>query len=135
MLLVIIGVALMLNYQWLSYFEDLFLQFLYETTGSYNYTTLATGGFITILVGIVLMTIGTKQVGSAVVRAIIPADTDKVGDYIFPKYPHGERTRKSLLSAAVPGLSTLLRGLKTHTSNLTAIVTVADDGGFVRSFA
>ena len=59
MLLVIIGVALMLNYQWLSYFEDLFLQFLYETTGSYNYTTLATGGFITILVGMVLMTIGT----------------------------------------------------------------------------
>ena len=27
------------------------------------------------------------------------------------------------------GLSTLLRGLKEHTSNLTAIVTVADDGG------
>jgi uncharacterized cofD-like protein len=27
------------------------------------------------------------------------------------------------------GLSTLLRGLKHHTSNLTAIVTVADDGG------
>ncbi len=27
------------------------------------------------------------------------------------------------------GLSTLLRGLKAHTSNLTAIVTVADDGG------
>lgn len=27
------------------------------------------------------------------------------------------------------GLSTLLRGLKKHTSNLTAIVTVADDGG------
>ena len=27
------------------------------------------------------------------------------------------------------GLSTLLRGLKVHTRNLTAIVTVADDGG------
>lgn len=27
------------------------------------------------------------------------------------------------------GLSTLLRGLKTHTRNLTAVVTVADDGG------
>ena len=27
------------------------------------------------------------------------------------------------------GLSTLLRGLKTHTHNLTAVVTVADDGG------
>ena len=29
------------------------------------------------------------------------------------------------------GLSTLLRGLKEHTSNLTAVVTVADDGGLV----
>ena len=27
------------------------------------------------------------------------------------------------------GLSALLRGLKRHTANLTAIVTVADDGG------
>lgn len=27
------------------------------------------------------------------------------------------------------GLSNLLRGLKSHTSNLSAIVTVADDGG------
>ncbi|NMB02337.1 MAG: YvcK family protein, partial [Firmicutes bacterium] len=27
------------------------------------------------------------------------------------------------------GLSTMLRGLKDHTSNITAIVTVADDGG------
>ena len=27
------------------------------------------------------------------------------------------------------GLSTLLRGLKAHTSNLTAVVSVADDGG------
>lgn len=128
MLLVIIGVALMLNYQWLSYFEDLFLQFLYETTGSYNYTTLATGGFITILVGIVLMTIGTKQVGSAVVRAIIPADTDKVGDYIFQNIRMAKGLKVVVIGGGT-GLSTLLRGLKTHTSNLTAIVTVADDGG------
>src|SRR4030095_124611 len=34
-----------------------------------------------------------------------------------------------LASGAGTGLSTLLRGLKAHTSNLTAIVTVADDGG------
>ena len=27
------------------------------------------------------------------------------------------------------GLSTMLRGLKNHTKNLTAVVTVADDGG------
>ena len=37
--------------------------------------------------------------------------------------------RASWRSAAGPGLSALLRGLKEHTSNLTAVVTVADDGG------
>jgi uncharacterized cofD-like protein len=31
--------------------------------------------------------------------------------------------------AAEPAWQPLLRGLKAHTSNLTAIVTVADDGG------
>lgn len=128
MLLVIVGVALMLNYQWLSYFEDLFLQFIYETTGSYNYTTLATVGFITIILGIVLMTIGTRRVGNAVVRAIIPADTDKVGDYIFQNIRMAKGPKVVVIGGGT-GLSTLLRGLKTHTSNLTAIVTVADDGG------
>lgn len=29
------------------------------------------------------------------------------------------------------GLSTMLKGLKLHTHNITAVVTVADDGGFI----
>ena len=37
--------------------------------------------------------------------------------------------RGSWPSVAGPASSTLLRGLKEHTSNLTAVVTVADDGG------
>ncbi len=37
--------------------------------------------------------------------------------------------RRSWRWAAAPGLSTLLRGLKEYSDNITAIVSVADDGG------
>ena len=122
MFLVVIGVALMLNYQWLSYVEDWFLQMLYEATGSYNYTVLATFGFGAIVLGAILMTIGTKRVGSAVVHAIIPEDTDKVSDYIFQNIRMAQGPKIVVIGGGT-GLSTLLRGLKSHTSNLTAIVT------------
>lgn len=46
-------------------------------------------------------------------------------------YRHRQRERgpKVVAIGGGTGLSTLLRGLKQYTSNLTAIVTVADDGG------
>ncbi|MEG0441021.1 MAG: YvcK family protein [Oscillospiraceae bacterium] len=42
---------------------------------------------------------------------------------------HGETGPKIVALGGGNGLSTMLRGLKTYTKNLTAIVTVADDGG------
>jgi uncharacterized cofD-like protein len=46
-------------------------------------------------------------------------------------YRHRQRERgpKVVAIGGGTGLATLLRGLKGHTSNITAIVTVADDGG------
>ncbi len=43
--------------------------------------------------------------------------------------PQRERGPKIVAIGGGTGLSTMLRGLKQYTSNLTAIVTVADDGG------
>lgn len=44
-------------------------------------------------------------------------------------YRRRERGPRVVAIGGGTGLSTLLRGLKQHTNNLTAIVTVADDGG------
>ncbi|MCA2001378.1 MAG: YvcK family protein, partial [Chloroflexi bacterium] len=44
-------------------------------------------------------------------------------------YRRRERGPRIVAIGGGHGLSTLLRGLKFHTSNLTAVVTVADDGG------
>lgn len=44
-------------------------------------------------------------------------------------YRKRERGPRIVVIGGGHGLSTLLRGLKTHTHNITAVVTVADDGG------
>ncbi|HHU90606.1 MAG TPA: YvcK family protein [Clostridiaceae bacterium] len=57
-----------------------------------------------------------------------PSNVGEIGDIIY---------RRKILSAGArvvtigggTGISTLLRGLKAYTSNITAIITVADDGG------
>ena len=45
------------------------------------------------------------------------------------KHRYGNRGPKTVAIGGGTGLSVLLRGMKEHTDNLTAIVTVADDGG------
>src|SRR5687767_11560062 len=48
---------------------------------------------------------------------------------IMYRHRYGDRGPKIVAIGGGTGLSVLLRGLKERTSNLTAIVTVADDGG------
>jgi uncharacterized cofD-like protein len=52
----------------------------------------------------------------------------KMGDAYFKKQQLSQGPRVVAIGGGT-GLSTLLRGLKSHTSNITAIVTVTDDGG------
>lgn len=47
----------------------------------------------------------------------------------LPSLQQWERGPKIVAVGGGTGLSTMLRGLKKYTKNLTAIVTVADDGG------
>ena len=51
-----------------------------------------------------------------------------MAEKILYRGPSGKGPRIVAIGGGT-GLSTMLRGLKRHTSNLTAIVTVADDGG------
>jgi uncharacterized cofD-like protein len=64
----------------------------------------------------------------SIVSAFHRTDQAKVADVI---YRHRQRQRgpKIVAIGGGHGLNTLLRGLKEYTDNITAIVTVADDGG------
>ncbi|MDD2920702.1 MAG: YvcK family protein [Anaerolineales bacterium] len=77
--------------------------------------------------GVGLVLYGILKLNRSLLRPFIRPGSD-----VFDQLQDFRRRERGPRIAAIGGghgLSTLLRGLKTHTGNLTAIVTVADDGG------
>lgn len=79
------------------------------------------------LLGIALIFFGIRQWLIAILRASGTGARDNIIDSLMEmRLQHGY---KVVAIGGGTGLSTLLRGLKRKTSNLTAVVTVSDDGG------
>jgi len=77
--------------------------------------------------GVGLVFYGIFQLNRSLLRPFIRPGSD-VFDQLA-SYQRRERGPRIVTIGGGHGLATLLRGLKMHTSNLTAVVTVADDGG------
>ena len=83
--------------------------------------------YIFVALGAVMIVIGTRQWFASIVRAAASGGNARLIDTLM-----GRRLEQGYNIVAIgggTGLSTLLRGLKRRTRNLTAIVTVSDDGG------
>jgi uncharacterized cofD-like protein len=121
--LLTVGIALILNLQPVTLFID-GLKLLAEKFPSH-----ISGPFITVT-GLLLLYFGTRQAYVNVKTALLNDGQNHAGLwkalYRQNKLIHGPRI---VAIGGGTGLSTLLRGLKNHTSNITAIVTVGDDGG------
>jgi uncharacterized cofD-like protein len=79
--------------------------------------------------GLALFLLGAYRLVRALVDPFALWDRDQpMVEVIYQKRLLARGPRIVALGGGT-GLSTLLRGLKEHTSNLTAVVTVADDGG------
>jgi uncharacterized cofD-like protein len=85
-------------------------------------------GFIAAVVGVSLIVVGAWRLAVALTRPLRTDEETPLADVIYQKRFLARGPRVVAIGGGT-GLSTLLRGLKEHTSNLTAIVTVADDGG------
>jgi uncharacterized cofD-like protein len=80
-------------------------------------------------IGIVLIVAGVWRAARAITEPLRPVDEETpLGEVLYQKRFLARGPRIVAIGGGT-GLSALLRGLKEHTSNLTAIVTVADDGG------
>ncbi len=79
-------------------------------------------------VGLILVAVAVLQLNRSLLSAFRHSDQAEVVDVV---YRHRQRQRgpKVVAIGGGHGLNTLLRGLKKQTDNITAIVTVADDGG------
>lgn len=88
-------------------------------------THMLGGAFL--FLGLFLVLKGVRQGVFAVVSTVTGAKGD-MADVYFRRQELAQGPRIVALGGGT-GLSTLLRGLKQHSSNITAIVTVTDDGG------
>ena len=93
-----------------------------------QFLPFALRGFIAAVAGVSLIVIGAWRLAVALTRPLRTGSETPLADVIYQKKFLARGPRIVAIGGGT-GLSTLLRGLKEHTSNLTAIVTVADDGG------
>ncbi len=82
---------------------------------------------ILLLLGSGLLLTGTIQLGRSLVAPFRRPGED-IGNVLL-RYRQRNRGPRIVTIGGGTGMPELLRGLKVHTNNITAIVTVADDGG------
>lgn len=81
-----------------------------------------------ILAGAAAVAVAIWKFNQTIVDAVRPAGSEGLVDALFRQRSR-QRGPRIVAIGGGTGLSTMLRGIKGHTANVTAIVTVADDGG------
>jgi uncharacterized cofD-like protein len=85
-------------------------------------------GILFIVGGVLVFSLAILQLNRSLLAPFLTNSQDNIFEIIH-HHRYRQRGPKIVAIGGGTGLSTLLRGLKEYTTNLTAIVTVADDGG------
>lgn len=102
------------------------IQLFYAATNKYFSPALV--GLVIMGIGVIMISGGLHQLNRSIFSVFAPKGPEELVNLVFQK----QKLSKGFKVVAVgggTGLSVLLKGLKAYTSNLTAVVTVADDGG------
>jgi uncharacterized cofD-like protein len=78
--------------------------------------------------GLIAVLVAIVQINRSLLAAYVRPGDANVVDTVY-RYRQRDRGPKIVAIGGGTGLSTLLRGLKAYSNHITAIVTVADDGG------
>lgn len=84
---------------------------------------------IIVISGIIILILGIKRMMRSFIAAFMPASRDRELVDILYKKKQLSRGPRIVTIGGGTGLSVLLTGVKEYTSNISAIVTVADNGG------
>jgi len=132
--LVVVGLALITNlstlqfFNWLNQVADLVYTSLRFKIMS---VSVPIGSGIAI-VGLLIIFVSFWQVNRSIIGALLPEGgglkTGDIAERVYQRRSLAQGQRIVVIGGGT-GLSTMLRGLKQHTSNLAAIVTVTDNGG------
>ncbi len=122
------SLALLLNYRFIGLVEGGLFWFIYRMTGNYYGWMPTLVGAVVLCLGLGTMFYAMRRIIRSIIDAVAPEGANRLVDIIYQKRRLDKGPSVVVIGGGT-GLSTLLRGLKRYTSNLTAIVTVADDGG------
>ncbi|HSL92971.1 MAG TPA: YvcK family protein [Bacillota bacterium] len=85
-------------------------------------------GVVAIVLGALAILYGLNRAFRSTMHLLMPPQREKLIDVMFEKTILDSGPNVVVIGGGT-GLSSLLRGLKVYTSNITAVVTVTDDGG------
>lgn len=120
-----LGFAIWLNLTPVYYFSEFIRELLRTITDRVpNYIS----GPLVLIVGFLLILWGQKRSLGAITEVLMPEGDGELIDRLMT-HRRLHRGPKVVVIGGGTGLSTLLRGLKGLSANISAIVTVADDGG------
>lgn len=122
------GGALAINYEYLGRAEEEIFMFVWRMVGSYNYAVTAVVGVVIVIIGSCIMLWATRSIIRSIIAVLIPDRSESLVDMIYQERKLGRGPAVTVIGGG-HGLSVLLRGIKTATNNVSAVVTVADDGG------
>src|SRR3989338_4026444 len=81
-----------------------------------------------VVAGLFFIVLGIGGMGRSLLEVVVPAERQNLVELVFQRR-HLEKGPRIVVVGGGTGLSTILQGLKQYTTNITAVVTVADDGG------
>jgi uncharacterized cofD-like protein len=90
--------------------------------------TQPTSGSLIVLLGVGIVAVSIRKIIKSVVTVLLPQRENELVNIMYQKR-YLERGPRIVVIGGGSGLSILIHGLKEFTSNITAIVTVGDDGG------
>jgi len=125
-ILVTIGITPLFGFDLSVYVSSLMINFLNSIFGSQAEMILKFISIVIILVGLSLTYLSLLKIREELNTHITP--NDEILDLLYEKR-RSNRGPEIVAFGGGTGLSNLLRGLKKNSDNLTAVVTVADDGG------
>jgi len=93
-----------------------------------DYISVRVIGGVSLFLGIICIFVGLERTVKSFLSFFLPKEERKILDLIYRKRQLAQGPKIVVVGGGT-GLSNLLYGLKEYTSNITAIVTVSDDGG------
>lgn len=123
-----LGMAILFNYKYIDGIEEMLFYAVYTLSGSYNYTVTTVLSIGIIIAGLGVMLLATRMIIRSLISVLVPDKSERLVDMVYEHRRLDKGPAVTVVGGGT-GLSVLLRGMKDATRNITAIVTVADDGG------